>query len=859
MAKYATLKATIDEIITTNGNYEISGEDMRNTLKAIVDSLGADYQFVGVATPATEPGTPDQNVVYLAGPGTYPNFGPTTVKTFQIGIFKYNGTWVYDILDLPNSWFININEVANHPDAYANAAAALADVPVAYRRKGVKVVYYDDVTQLWIEMLCYDDAGGANWWTDVENNWAVEGPIETKLATATGGQQLRIAGEKRGNLDDVLNVNVWNEQIYAYDSAALAHNAISANKRKIGLEIAFLLDDGWHKQMYIGPSTSDANWATESYWKEIPFKEIVDDLCQIIIDNPTIDKSKFQTIDTSSYEYEDGVMLYNGNIDTTATSYRTYTITNNNTGANFRTIAICGNFEGLQNLDALHRDIEITDENNRLILRDKLLGNKAILVKQGWTVRFSLLNYAVSKFYVQNVNSYPFISPSNLNPILDQIVDGLTQIVIDNPVIDSAKFTDIGGSSYPYVDGLLKTDGSIASISGYRTYTIQNSNTGGDFRFMALVGNFEGMNDLGTTYANIELKDNANNVLYRRRLQGYRAILIQQGFTLRFSVLGTYAKYFLIQNVTGICFNQNITLAEKTRYMDKNIVCWGDSLTAGAGGGGTTYPAVLATLIGNDFNVINAGVGGETSFTIAGRQGGRVFTLANDIVLPASGRVAISLTDYFGSPVAPLRQGGNNQISPCYVDGVKCTMTVEQTSITSEDYQLYLERVTAATGTRTIHAGTPIITNFMNRYQNAYALVIWIGTNGTFQYSGSGDTYENTLVDQIKAMIEYTNTRKVVVIGMHRVDNGTNTVANLLQLETLCGKVFGAKFIDWRKYLISNALSDAGITPTTADEQAISEGKCPPSLLSDAVHLNATGYTLLANLIYNRMLELGMI
>ena len=63
------------------------------------------------------------------------------------------------------------------------------------------------------------------------------------------------------------------------------------------------------------------------------------------------------------------------------------------------------------------------------------------------------------------------------------------------------------------------------------------------------------------------------------------------------------------------------------------IVCWGDSLTAGVGGNGVTYPDVLSNLIKTnitgqygggklrDVEVINCGVGGESSVTIAGRSG----------------------------------------------------------------------------------------------------------------------------------------------------------------------------------------------------------------------------------------------
>jgi lysophospholipase L1-like esterase len=48
-----------------------------------------------------------------------------------------------------------------------------------------------------------------------------------------------------------------------------------------------------------------------------------------------------------------------------------------------------------------------------------------------------------------------------------------------------------------------------------------------------------------------------------------------------------------------------------------SIACWGDSLTASAGGGGTTYPWVLASALGR--SVYQGGVGGQTSSQILTR------------------------------------------------------------------------------------------------------------------------------------------------------------------------------------------------------------------------------------------------
>ena len=162
--------------------------------------------------------------------------------------------------------YININELANHPAAYADASTALAAVPTMFRCKGTKVVYYDDVSQFWIEMTCQDDSGGADWWTNVDLNWVIEGPFETDVMSATGGQMIRIAGEKKGDLDDFLNVNVWAAQIYAFDSKNAARQAVPAKKRKIGLTITYLLDDMWYTEQFKDADKAN-NWLVDSAWQ----------------------------------------------------------------------------------------------------------------------------------------------------------------------------------------------------------------------------------------------------------------------------------------------------------------------------------------------------------------------------------------------------------------------------------------------------------------------------------------------------------------------------------------------------------------------------------------------------------------
>lgn len=118
MANYNTLKTAIADVVKTNGNNEITGALLQQVLFAIINSLGADYQFVGVANTSTAPGTPDQRVFYIAGPGTYPNFNNAEIRDGYIGIFSYADSWSLQTFKILNSLFGNTDFSNN---GYLNA------------------------------------------------------------------------------------------------------------------------------------------------------------------------------------------------------------------------------------------------------------------------------------------------------------------------------------------------------------------------------------------------------------------------------------------------------------------------------------------------------------------------------------------------------------------------------------------------------------------------------------------------------------------------------------------------------------------------------------------------------------------
>lgn len=97
MTNWTKLKKAIADVIKTNGNQEITGAIMQQTLMSVVDNVGNNAQFAGVAVPSTVPADTDGNVFYLASTqGIYPNFSGIKVDTSEMAVFTKNtaGTWV---------------------------------------------------------------------------------------------------------------------------------------------------------------------------------------------------------------------------------------------------------------------------------------------------------------------------------------------------------------------------------------------------------------------------------------------------------------------------------------------------------------------------------------------------------------------------------------------------------------------------------------------------------------------------------------------------------------------------------------------------------------------------------------------
>ena len=94
---YDQIKESIKAVIKENGNYEITGNVLQAVLLSMVDTLGPEYQFLGVATKSTVPVVVEGNSFYITTEvGTYTNFknsGNTAITVNRLGILtSTNGT-----------------------------------------------------------------------------------------------------------------------------------------------------------------------------------------------------------------------------------------------------------------------------------------------------------------------------------------------------------------------------------------------------------------------------------------------------------------------------------------------------------------------------------------------------------------------------------------------------------------------------------------------------------------------------------------------------------------------------------------------------------------------------------------------
>lgn len=132
-------------------------------VKGALDELAMRSTFAGIATPTTNPGTPTQNIFYIAGEGSYPNFNNQVVEVGQIAVLKWDGSWHKEVLEIGAG---GGNMIL---DWNTDVATTRKQVLEKYRKPGIQISY-NDPNRGWInEQYVYNETSDVFWVRD--ENW----------------------------------------------------------------------------------------------------------------------------------------------------------------------------------------------------------------------------------------------------------------------------------------------------------------------------------------------------------------------------------------------------------------------------------------------------------------------------------------------------------------------------------------------------------------------------------------------------------------------------------------------------------------------------------------------------------------
>ena len=303
----------------------------------------------------------------------------------------------------------------------------------------------------------------------------------------------------------------------------------------------------------------------------------------------------------------------------------------------------------------------------------------------------------------------------------------------------------------------------------------------------------------------------------------------------------------------------NIVYKDYWGKESKIIEYWGDSLTEGnQDHSGVTRSTVLSSLVGSAWTVINNNDGGgEKSNTISCKACGTGI-IAEPFTIPSStDKVEVVLKDDIGYD-CNFRKSSNmaeSTLNPCIINGI--TGIISQGPVYGQNPYKFQRN---ESGNEVVLKRPTGVISSSAKKQKGSVLIICIGQNTGWNNDGS------LLVKQVKGIIDYYKSTRFLVIGIphSKVHDWQIAGNDALKLE------FGRHYIDVEEYMktpiydadgttiiSSYALDDCNLTPTSEDIVNIGQNKYPTQIMSDSTHFNRYGYTIWANLEYQRGKELG--
>ncbi len=276
---------------------------------------------------------------------------------------------------------------------------------------------------------------------------------------------------------------------------------------------------------------------------------------------------------------------------------------------------------------------------------------------------------------------------------------------------------------------------------------------------------------------------------------------------------------------------------------DKVIICFGDSITEGmAMKRPDAYPSVLGEHLKGQFTVLNAGVGGENSYTICSRANALPFTVTNEIVFEKGQYEYVSNYKIFSGINGEMMRyrygvmGRELPINCLFIKDKPYTLRFDRVGIEEEDK--YVLCRSDASEKEVIKIGDLIKFDYSKIYKECYCTVLLQGAN-------DGDMPIDIIIERYKK-IEALNQRFIAIIPHYRGDAVAEKFRN----------AFGERCVDLREYCKEKVWVDYNIQKDEQDIKCLENGKLSTRFIYKAVygdcHLNELGYKVLGDLVYKQ-------
>ena len=187
MSNYETLIAAVKAAIKTNGTQAITGQVLQTQLLGMISKLGSAYQFGGLVQPTDSfPFDTDAKIAFLAcTQGTYPNFGNFSLRSGEVALFIYEGTWKKEII----SYYAN-TQIYGIRHFFNNASPDLT-------RIGDADLHRDLPVQNLMRRCVVDDTGAVRYYLNANDSTKKEDGTAANLTGADGQVMVEIPAHYR--------------------------------------------------------------------------------------------------------------------------------------------------------------------------------------------------------------------------------------------------------------------------------------------------------------------------------------------------------------------------------------------------------------------------------------------------------------------------------------------------------------------------------------------------------------------------------------------------------------------------------------------------------------------------------------